>query len=229
MTIRYHADLIQGSDEWHAARCGLITASEMSLLLTPSLKAANNEKLRMHLWELAGQRINQYVEPSYVGDNMLRGWEDEITARDLYATRIAPVEEVGFVTNDRWGFTLGYSPDGLVGSDGLLECKSRRQKFQVQAIVEWYREGTAPIDFILQCQTGMLVTERKWIDLVSFSGGMPMIPMRINADPAVHAAIIDTVTLAERRISEIVTDFREAVEAMQLIPTERKIEQEMYA
>ena len=35
MTITYHPELIQGSDEWHAARCGLLTASEMKLIVTP--------------------------------------------------------------------------------------------------------------------------------------------------------------------------------------------------
>ena len=44
MTIKYHADITQGSDEWFALRCGLLTASEMKLILTPTLKKANNEK-----------------------------------------------------------------------------------------------------------------------------------------------------------------------------------------
>ena len=42
--ITYHAKLTQGSEEWHAARCGLLTASEMHLIVTPTLKAASNEK-----------------------------------------------------------------------------------------------------------------------------------------------------------------------------------------
>lgn len=92
--IKYHDDLIQGSDEWHAARCGLITASEMRLLLTPTLKIANNDKTRAHVYEIAAQRITGYTEPSYIGDDMLRGWEDEITARDLYSQHRAEVTEV---------------------------------------------------------------------------------------------------------------------------------------
>ena len=82
--ITYHDELVQGSDAWHAARCGLLTASEMSLIVTATLKAAANEKERTHLFELAAQRITGYVEPSYIGDAMLRGHDDEITAIDLY-------------------------------------------------------------------------------------------------------------------------------------------------
>lgn len=229
MSVVYHPEVMQGSEEWHAMRCGLITASEMKLLLTPTLKIADNEKTRSHIWELAAQRISQYVEPHYIGDDMLRGIEDEITARYLYSKHVAPVEQVGFITNDRWGFTLGFSPDGLVGSDGLIECKSRRQKFQVQTIVEWWREGTAPVDYLLQCQTGLLVSERKWIDLVSYSGGMPMVPMRINADEKVQAAIIEAATAAERRIAEACADYSEGVANLGLIETERRVELDIIA
>lgn len=229
MTITYHRDLVQGSEAWHAARCGLLTASEIKLILTPTLKQAANDKARQHLWELAAQRISGYVEPSYVGDNMLRGWEDEILARGLYSKHFAPVEEVGFVTNDKWGFTLGYSPDGIVGESGLIECKSRRQKFQVQAIVEHYVDGAVPDDFALQVQTGMLVTERKWIDLISYSGGLPMIPMRVVGDPKMQDAILEAAAKAEARIAEIIADYRAALESnARLIPTERRIEQEMF-
>jgi predicted phage-related endonuclease len=174
MTIKHHQDLIQGSDEWHAARCGLLTASEMKLILTPTLKVADNAKTRVHLWELAAQRITNYVEPTYIGDAMLRGHEDEILARALYSERYAPVEETGFVTNDKWGFTLGCSPDGLVGTDGMIEAKSRCQKYQIQTIVEEYREGVIPEEYLLQVQTALLVTGRKWCDFLSYSGGLPM-------------------------------------------------------
>ena len=228
MTITIHNDLVQGSDEWLRARCGLITASEVKLLLTPTLKRADNDKSRAHLWELAAQRISNHVEPVYVTDDMLRGHEEEFYARQLYAEKIAPVEEVGFVTNDGFGFTLGCSPDGIVGSDGLIEIKSRRQKYQVQTIVEHWRDGTPPSDYILQVQTAMLVTDRAWCDLISYSGGLPMIPMRIERDPKIGAAIIEACAAAETKIAEIIEDFFAAVEARKLHPTERRIEQEMF-
>ncbi len=72
--IKIHRDLIQGSDEWHQARLGILTASEVKYILTANtLKPADNEKTRAHVWEIAAQRISQYVEPSYSGDDMLRG------------------------------------------------------------------------------------------------------------------------------------------------------------
>lgn len=227
MSIIYHNDLIQGSDEWHQARCGLITASEVKLLLTPTLKIANNDKSRAHLWELAAQRISQYVEPSYISDAMLRGHEDEILARALYSEKYAPVKEVGFVTNDSFGFTLGCSPDGLVGDDGMIECKSRVQKYQVKTVVENWRDGGYPSDFMLQVQSGMLITDRKWCDFISYSGGLPMVVIRSEADAEVQEAITAACEQAEKQIAEIVSDFAEAVKARGYAPTERRIEQEM--
>jgi len=226
---RYHADLEQGSDAWFAARCGLLTASEMHLIVTPTLKVAANEKTRAHLYELLAQRVTQYVEPHYIGDEMLRGHEDEIEARRLYAKHVAPVTEAGFVTNDRHGFTLGYSPDALVGDDGLIECKSRRQKFQVQTWIECAANGTIPADYVIQCQTGLIVTERKWLDFVSYSGGLPMIVTRVWPDEKVQTAILEAAAAFEQQLADKLETYRAAIAAAaHKIPTERRVEQEMY-
>lgn len=224
MAVRIHDDFVQGSDEWLAIRCGLLTASEMKLIVTPTLKKANNEKERAHLYELMAQRVTKFVEPSYVSDDMLRGRQDEIDARDLYAERYAPVTEVGFITNDQWGFTIGYSPDGLVGDDGLIEIKSRRQKFQIETIAD--RE--VPPEFFLQIQTGLLVSDRKWLDFISYCGGLPMVTIRVFPDPITQEAILDAATDFERRLRERMEAYRASLTKAGLIPTERRVEMEMF-
>lgn len=212
-----------------AARCGLLTASEMKLIVTPTLKAASNDKERAHLYELLAQRITRYVEPHYVGDDMLRGQADEITARILYDKEYAPVTDVGFITNSRWGFTLGYSPDGVVGDNGLLECKSRRQKYQVQTVVECIEAGKIPDDFVIQVQTGLLVSEREWLDFVSYSGGLPMVTVRVYPDLEIQAAIIKAAEAFEARLAEKLATYRAAIaSSARLIPTERTVYQEMF-
>jgi hypothetical protein len=223
--LKIHHDLVQGSDEWLQARCGILTASEMKLILTPTLKVAANDKERAHLYELLAQRITGHVEPHYVGDDMLRGEEDEVEARILYAEHYAPVTEVGFLTEDRWGFKIGYSPDGLVGDYGLIECKSRRQKFQVQTIID----DEMPDEYSLQCQTGLLVSGRKWLDFVSYCGGMPMFTKRIYPDAKIQAAIVEAASLFEGRLQAKYDAYSGGLCKGRLIPTERRVEQEIFA
>ena len=224
MTITHHPNIEQGSDEWLQLRCGLLTASEMKLILTPTLKAANNDKTRAHAYELAFQRITNHVEPQYISDAMLRGQEDEIYARQAYADHYAPVTETGFVTNDKWGFTIGYSPDGLVGDDGLIECKSRCGKYQVQTIAS----DAVPDDYVLQLQTALLVTERKWIDFVSYCGGLPVFVKRVEPDEQVQEAIIAAATGFQERVDDIVRDYRATLLTMpKVIETERTQEMEI--
>lgn len=230
-TVTYYPEVYQGSEEWTRMRLGLLTASEMKLVLTPTLKVADNDKMRAHVYELAAQRISQYVEPHYVSDDMLRGQEDEAEARIKYAEKYAPVEECGFITNDKWGFTIGYSPDGLVGDDGLIECKSRRQKFQIQTIVNnvWNdKSATIPAEYAPQLQTALLVSERKWIDFISYSGGLPMATIRVYPIPKVHEAIIEAATAFEANVAEVVGNYHKALASKaRLIPTERRVEEEM--
>lgn len=227
-SIRYYPDLDQGSELWLKARCGLLTASEMKLILTPTLKIASNDKERGHLYELLAQRITGYVEPHYFSDDMLRGQEDEILARETYHKNHAPVSDMGFITNDKWGFTIGYSPDGLVGDHGLIECKSRRQKYQVQTIVECVGLDEIMPEYMMQCQTGMLVSERQWIDHISYSGGLPMALVRVWPDPAIQNAIVEAAGAFEQRLAKAWATFNETVAARRLIPTERRVEQEIF-
>lgn len=222
MTITYHKDLVQGSEEWLAARCGLLTASEMHLIVTPTLKAASNDKERTHLYELLAQRITGYVEPQYISDDMLRGMDEEITALDLYSKHHSKIDRVGFITNDKWGFTIGYSPDAVVGKEGLVECKSRRQKYQIQTIVD----GVVPPEYMIQIQTGLLVSEREWLDFISYSGGLPMFAMRCYPMPEYQEAIVKAATAFEARLAINLETYMKA--SQDYIPTERKIIQEIY-
>jgi len=225
MTITYHSEVEQGSEEWHTMRRGVLTASEMKLILTPTLKVANNDKTRQHVYELAAQRISQYTEPTYIGDDMLRGWDDEIRAREKYSETYTPITEVGFVTNDDHGVMIGYSPDGLIGNDGLWECKSRRQKYQVETIVT----GEVPQEHVLQIQTGLLVTDRTWLDYTSYSGGLPMCTIRVYPDADIQAAIIAAAVEFEAKVAATVMAFeRLTADAVAYPATERVVQEEMY-
>jgi len=221
--VKIYEDLLQGSDDWLQARCGLLTASEMKLIITPTLAVAKNDKVKAHLYELTAQRITQYVEPHYIGDDMIRGHEDEVEARIIYEANYGEVDDVGFITNDKWGFTLGYSPDGMVGKDGVIECKSRRQKYQMQTIIE----GDVPTEHVIQVQTGLLVSERQWCDYISYSAGMPMLTLRVYPDAEIQAAILQAAEEFEEKIKANIKLYDKRIKSsvFRTVPTERRKEE----
>ena len=225
MAITYHDNVEQGSSEWLALRCGVLTASEIKLILTPSFKSAANDKSRAHVMEITSQRISNYVEPSYFSDDMMRGVESEIYAREHYEREYGTVQQVGFVTNDDLGFTVGYSPDGLISEDGLWECKGPRQKRHIETILT----GEVPADNMIQLQTGLWATKRKWIDFTSYHGGLPMVTLRVFPDDRIQSAIVDAAMQFEESVQANLKawDGRLASD-MRLIMTEREIEQEVY-
>ena len=226
MSVTYHTNLIQGTDEWRAARCGLLTASEMRLIITPSkLEYSKNDKAKSHLYELLAQRVTQYVEPSFISDDMLRGKEDELEAIRHYQENYAYVQTVGFITNDKWGFTLGYSPDALVGDDGVIEVKGRRQKYQAETICK----GEMPEDYLIQVQTGLLVSERQWCDFISYSSGMHMLVVRIEANPEVQESIVSAATAFHEMLDTMLARYQERIgdKTQRLVATERRIFEEM--
>jgi hypothetical protein len=223
--IREH-NVTQGSDEWFALRCGLLTASELKLIMTPTLKPAANDKERAHLYEILAQRLTGHVEPAFQSDAMLRGYDDEDAARALYAKRVLPVRQVGFITNDRWGFTLGYSPDGVVGDDGLIEVKSRKQSLHFRTIVEDVSQNAVPSEHVIQVQAGLLISGREWCDVISYSNGLPMAIVRAYPDPTIAAAIIDAAAEFEARIAQRRDDYLAAllkVRSFETVRTSREL------
>jgi putative phage-type endonuclease len=200
----YHNEIIQGTDEWLAIRCGKITASEVKKLLTAKNQPAENETSRKYALELAVQRVTGYTEPCFVSDDMLRGHVDEVYARELYSQQYAPVDQVGFATRDiASGVIIGASPDGLVGTKGLIEVKSRIQREQFATILS----DTVPEEFMAQIQTQLLVTGREWCDFISYCGGMPMFVKRVWPDEKIQAAIVEACEMCESLIAEMLLKY----------------------
>jgi predicted phage-related endonuclease len=219
MVIRVYRDMVQGSDEWLAARCGLLTASEMAHMITPTFKVADNAKTRAHVYELAAQRIARNVEPSFMSDDMLRGLDDEQYAIRAYEELFgADVNQVGFVTNDSFGFTIGCSPDALVGNDVLIEIKSRRQKYQVETIAT----RQVPVDHIVQIQTALLVTGRRVCHYVSYSAGLPMVVLPVERDAGAQSAILTAATACEASVSDVIARYHAGLAATPHIATARR-------
>ena len=218
----YHHDIEQGSDDWLALRRGVITASTMSRLITATGKPASNDTSRAQLLQLLAERITGESEPSFYNDDMARGHLLEPLARDIYARHYHPVVECGFVTAQFDGTTIGYSPDGLVGDDGLIEIKSPRQKNHLK----WMLAGMVPAEHRPQVQTGLAVTGRAWCDFISYAPGLPLFVVRCERDEATIAQLISAATAAEQWIEALMnvyTDLAARFPATEPIQPEQEI------
>lgn len=201
-----HKNLIQGTDEWLEARRGIVTASVVGkLITTKTLKPANNDTARGAIRTLVAEMITGHIEPVYVSDDMEYGTFIEPIVRDLYTNQYAPVDEVGFMTREINGHTLGYSPDGLVGDDGLIEIKSRKQHIQLAAFLD----GEVPAGNMAQIQAGLLVSKRAWCDYISYCGGMPLFVKRVEPDPQWQEAIAAALEAFDEAANDILTAYRE--------------------
>lgn len=190
MTLTIYEELEQGSDEWLNVRAGLVTASTIGKLITPStLKPAANDTARSLIETLVIESITGRVEYVHPNAAMQRGNRDEPWARHEYEKHTGQdVHEVGFIRYDGPDYTLGYSPDGLVGDDGLIEIKSRSPRIQMQTIIA----DKVPAANMAQIQCGLFVTQRSWLDYVSYSNGMPLYIKRVYPDDAWFSAIEDS-------------------------------------
>ncbi|MFN2347092.1 MAG: lambda exonuclease family protein [Dermatophilaceae bacterium] len=263
MTLNEYPDVIQGSDEWHDQRRGIVTASVVGQLVSvgsadgldvgcatcgavaespcfsltrkeptpiktlhpgrialaasrpPVISVADNEKSRSLVATLAAERVTGWTDPVFVSSDMMRGTLDEPFARNLYDEHYSPVTEIGFTARTEDGWTLGYSPDGLVGDGGLIEVKSRKSKGQLTTILA----DDVPPWHMAQCQAGLLVTGRKWLDYVSYCSGMPLYVKRVQPDPSWQEAIVKACIDFERKVAEITDVYTERT--ANLFPTER--------
>jgi hypothetical protein len=217
MTLHVFNDVVQGTEEWFAQRRGQMTASVVGKLLTPTLKVADNDTARGITATLAAERIAGWTEDAYANADMQRGTDSEPYARDEYSGLYQQAVECGFLLRVEDDWSLGYSPDGLVGDDGLVEIKSPRAKTHVLTTLA----DRVPGHYMAQCQAGLLVSGRAWIDWVSYCGGLPLYVKRVHPDPDWFDAITNACMTFETNAAALVNDYLGRVEGQ---PATERIE-----
>lgn len=184
------------------------------------LEVADNDTSRNLTYQLAAERITGHVDYVHPTFDMQRGHDDEPFARDIYAANFAPVEQVGFMVRDFGDYRIGYSPDGLVKGDGLVEIKSRRPKEHLKTVLK----GLPPIENMAQMMTGMVVSGRDYCDYISYSAGLPLWVKRVHLDDRWVTAIHAAAEQFEINVTNIINNFNNATAGMPA--TERRPELE---
>jgi putative phage-type endonuclease len=158
-----HADIDQRSEAWHLLRCGRITGTGFVNVMAKGKGNAPSKTRTDYMYQLASERLGDARSNFKVTGAMQDGIDFEDEAREAYEfTRLAPVQEVGFVEMDE---NIGVSPDGLIGNDGVLEIKIPLGKTHLKYVAE----DRLPPEYKKQVQGQLWVCERQYCDFVSYN------------------------------------------------------------
>lgn len=159
-----HLTMEQGTQEWLDARMGVVTASAMAKIITPATGKISKQA-RKYAFQLVYEQAGGIPAEGASNAFMQRGSLMEHQAVAWYEfERGVDTGKVGFVMRD--DRRVGCSPDRLVGANGLLEIKVPSGPVHLQ-----YLSGDESVmeEYRCQCQGQLWVTEREWIDTLSYS------------------------------------------------------------
>lgn len=159
-------DVEQNSEEWGALKLGKPSSSGYATFMAKYGQAFGDPALRYAL-RIALERVTgRKAEHSFRNEDMDRGHEQEPLARLLY-------EEQNFVDVSNGGFfdwgDWGDSPDGLIGTDGVLEIKCVIAATHEANI----RRGKPDPAYKWQIVGHLDGTGRDWVDFASYCSDYP--------------------------------------------------------
>jgi len=149
----------QGTQEWFDVRKGKMTASHATAI------GNNGKGLDTYITELMAEYYSTAEKEQFSSEHTDRGNELEPIAREIYEfENDVKVEQVGFIEHNEFS---GCSPDGLIGEDGGIEIKCVADNKYFKFLLN----GESEIDsgHIWQIQMNLLITGRKWWDLVMYN------------------------------------------------------------
>jgi putative phage-type endonuclease len=197
----------QGTPEWHAARCGRVTASRVADIVRKT-KTGVSKMRETYAGELVAERLSGVQEEGFVSKPMQWGKETEDQARKVYALMhdVDPVR-VGFVVHSSIDMA-GASPDSLIAADGGLEIKCPNCSTHIATL----RGAPIDPDYAVQLQWNMACAGRSWWDFASFDPRFPaemqLHVRRVHRDPIMIAELEHAVRIFLGEVDEAVVALR---------------------
>lgn len=181
----------QGTEEWHALRIGVPTASNFHKIITPKT-GKPSEQARPYMFRLIAERLlNEQMEDGADRVEWVeRGKIEQPNAEaQLAFTHNLELEPVGFVTDDTG--TLGCSPDALiVGKPEAAEIKCPAPWTQIGYLLDGLGAQYRP-----QVQGQILIGEFERVHFYSWHGRMPPFYQVTNRDDR-YIALLRPLLLA---------------------------------
>lgn len=186
-------EVVQGSEAWFALRLGKVTASRVADVVART-KSGWGASRANYMAQLIAERLTGTAAESYTNAAMQWGVENEASARAAYEFYTdCTVQLAGFVPHPTIAMS-GASPDGLVGTDGLVEIKAPNTSTHIDTLLG----QEVPAKYIAQMQWQMACCGRQWTDFVSFDPRMPetmrLFVKRIKCNEAMIAELEKDVT-----------------------------------
>lgn len=199
--------MIQGSDEWRAARLGKVTASNIAAVMAEGRSGKPSATRANYIAQLVSERLTGIPYETFTSAAMQHGTETEDQARAVYTMNTgAMVQQVGFIQHPRIA-GAGASPDGLIGDFGGLEIKCPNTATHIATL----RGASVDGGYMKQVQFNMACTGREWWDFVSFDPRLPdemqMHVRRIARDELaifeIEAAVIELLSEVDKITMEL--------------------------
>jgi putative phage-type endonuclease len=206
-------DLIQGSEEWFAARCGKVTASRVADVIAKT-KSGWGASRGNYMAELIAERLTGTTAESYSSAAMQWGTDTEPQARAAYEFfHDVEVVEIALVDHPTIGLCSA-SPDGLVNKDGMVEIKCPNTATHIDTLLS----EKIPTKYITQMQWQMACADRKWCDYVSFDPRLPT-----NLQLFIHRVVRDSERIEELEalVKDFLKELAEKVSALEAKAEER--------
>ena len=204
----------QGTQEWLMERCGKVTASRMADVMA-TIKTGEAASRANYRAELVAQRLTGQLEAGFTNAAMQWGTEQEPFARASYEImRGVIVEEVGFVPHPTIMMS-GASPDGLVGSDGMIEIKCPNTATHIAFLLD----GKIPLKYQLQMAWQMACCGRQWVDYASFD---PRMPEYLRLKVVRYAATEAGIPAIEAAVRQFIAEVDSTVAALENLLRDRR-------
>lgn len=203
----------QRTEEWFEKRAGKITASRVADLMARIRGGQPGASRANMIMTLAVERLTGRCVSTYQNDAMRRGTEMEPYAIQAYADATGnSVERADFIDHPDIP-NVGFSPDGIVGEDGLLEVKcptSMEKHFKAL-------ESNAHVtEYKWQLQHQLFVSGREWVDMCSYHPDFPaavaLCTARVFPDAELQEQLREEIEKSNAEIDERVARMQAMIE-----------------
>lgn len=202
--LKIYDQFPQNTPPWEFVRMGMITASEFQLLLRKGVggkgpSATRERRAYGCAWELMTlQRPDTWQGNKFTE----RGHEQEEEALSIYCDvkEVTPemLSRPAFIR--RADLNAGMSPDALIGNEGGVEIKT----MSGDLFLKLKDDPGVPPEHLAQVQGSLLLTDRKWWDLVIYAPPEPPFITRVLPDVEFHRQLREGIAAFNKEVEGIV-------------------------